>query len=347
MQIGTLPIGPQHPPVIVAELSGNHNQSLDRAMLLVEQAAAAGAQALKLQTYTADTITLDVASRLFTIEDAGSPWAGQTLHRLYQVAYTPWEWHPALFQKGRELGLQVFSSPFDESAVDFLEGLGCPCYKIASFENNHLPLIRKAASTGKPLIISTGLASLGELSDAVEAARAAGCHQLMLLKCTSAYPADPGDMNLRTIPHMKTLFDLEVGLSDHSLGIEAAVASVALGASLIEKHLTISRAEGGVDASFSLEPAELAELVRATRNVWCGLGGVRYGPTASETNSLQFRRSLFISRDLEAGEALSPENVRVVRPGQGLSPRFWEFVVGRKVRDKVTRGTPLSWDLLC
>ncbi|MBT9585611.1 pseudaminic acid synthase [bacterium] len=343
---GQLAIGASHPPFVIAEMSGNHNQSLERALQLVEAAAQCGAHALKLQTYTAETITLDVEGGAFKIDDPSSPWHGQTLHQLYRQACTPWEWHEAIFRRGRQLGLVVFSSPFDESAVDFLESLDCPCYKIASFENVHLPLIRKASSTGKPLILSTGLAHVGELQEAVQVARSAGCQNLTLLKCTSAYPAQPSDLNLRTIPHMRDLFGVEVGLSDHTLGHSAALAAVALGATVIEKHLTLRRSDGGVDSTFSLEPHEMAELVQASHSVWEGMGGVFYGPTAREINSLQFRRSLYISADLRAGQTLDASNVRVVRPGLGLHPRYLDTVLGRKVTRDVSKGTPVQWDIL-
>ena len=271
INIGGRPIGQEHPPFVIAEMSGNHNQSLERALEIVEAAAKAGAHAIKLQTYTADTITLDVRGGSFEINDSNSLWAGKNLYDLYKQAHTPWHWHGPIIERARELGILCFSSPFDESAVDFLENLNVPAYKIASFENNHLPLIRKAASTGKPLIISTGMATLGELDQAVSTAREAGCNQLILLKCTSTYPATPENTNISTIPHLKKLFGVEVGLSDHTLGVGVSVASVALGASIIEKHFTLSRADGGVDSAFSLEPHELNSLVVESERAWQAL----------------------------------------------------------------------------
>ena len=294
IEIAGRPIGAEHPPFVIAEMSGNHNQSLDRALAIVDAAAQAGAHAIKLQTYTADTMTLDVRGGSFEINDPDSLWSGKNLHDLYKQAYTPWEWHKPIMERARELGLICFSSPFDETAVDFLEDLGAPAYKIASFENNHLPLIKKAASTGKPLIISTGMASLGELDDAVRTARDAGCTDLILLKCTSTYPATPANTNIRTIPHLREMFGCQVGLSDHTMGVGVAVASVALGSTVIEKHFTLSRAEGGVDSAFSLEPPELAALVKESARGWQALGQVRYGPTEAELKSLQFRRSIYV-----------------------------------------------------
>ena len=346
LMLGDRSISHDHPPFVIAEMSGNHNQSLERALEIVEAAAQAGAHALKLQTYTADTITLDVRGGDFDIADPNSLWAGQNLHALYAKAHTPWEWHQPIMQRARDLGLVCFSSPFDESAVDFLEELDVPAYKIASFENNHLPLIAKAASTGKPLIISTGMASLGELEQAVATAREAGCRDLILLKCTSNYPATPANTNIRTIPHLRELFGCEVGLSDHTMGVGVAVAAVALGATVIEKHFTLSRAEGGVDSAFSLEPAELAALVQETERAWQSLGQVRYGPTEAEQKSLVFRRSIYASADILPGEAFTPENIRIVRPGHGASPSLYSQLLGRPARQAYTRGTPLRLDQL-
>ncbi len=339
-------IGPDQPPFVIAEMSGNHNQSLERALAIVDAAADAGAHALKIQTYTADTITLDVSRAEFRIDDPNSLWAGETLHQLYEKAFTPWEWHEAILTRAKERGLIAFSTPFDETAVDFLEELGTPCYKIASFENVHLPLIRKAAATGKPIIMSTGMATAAELDDAVRAALEAGCRDLVLLKCTSTYPADPANSNLRTIPHMRELFCCEVGLSDHTLGMGAACAAVALGATVIEKHFTLSRAEGGVDASFSLEPAELAALVRDTEHAWKALGTVSYGPTDDERASLQFRRSLYIAEDMKAGDVFTAENLRVVRPGLGLAPKYYEVFLAKHIAGDAPKGTPVDWSLL-
>ena len=346
IEIAGRQIGPDHPPFVIAEMSGNHNQSLERALAIVEAAAAAGAHAIKLQTYTADTMTLDVRGGSFEINDPDSLWAGQNLHDLYKKAYTPWEWHAPIMQRARELGLICFSSPFDETAVDFLEDLGAPAYKIASFENNHLPLIAKAASTGKPLIISTGMATLGELDDAVKTAREAGCQQLVLLKCTSNYPASPENTNLRTIPHLRQLFNTEVGLSDHTMGIGAAVAAIALGASVVEKHFTLARADGGVDSAFSLEPSELSALVLETERAWQALGKVRYGPTEAEQKSLVFRRSIYVSKDLQPGDLLSAENLCIVRPGDGLPPKLLHALLGRPVAKPLKRGTPINWAII-
>ena len=346
MRIANRDLGPGHPPLVVAEMSGNHNQSLARALEIVDAAARTGAHALKIQTYTADTMTLDLDEGDFRIDDPDSLWAGKSLYKLYEEAYTPWEWHAPIFERCREHGMLGFSSPFDATAVDFLAGLEVPCYKIASFENTDLPLIRKVAATGKPMIISTGMATDTELEESVAAARAAGCRDLILLKCTSTYPAAPENTNIRTIPDLHDRFGALAGLSDHTMGIGVAVASVAFGAVLIEKHFTLSRADGGVDAAFSLEPAELAMLVTETDRAWRSLGEVRYGPTDAERNSLQFRRSLYIAQDLKAGDTLTPESVRAVRPGNGLPPKHLDAVLGRKVRADVRRGTPLTWDVL-
>lgn len=333
------------PPFIIAEMSGNHNQSLQRALEIVDAAAAAGAHAIKLQTFTADSMTLALAKNEFMITDPKSLWVGKDLHSLYQQAYTPWEWHAPIMQRAKELGIICFSSPFDEAAVDFLESLDVPCYKIASFECVDLPLIKKVAMTGKPLIISTGMASLSEMSEAVQTARDAGCKELVLLKCTSTYPASPVNTNLRTIPHMRELFGCEVGLSDHTMGIGAAVASVVLGASVIEKHFTLSRADGGVDSAFSLEPAELQALVVETRRAWEALGVVRYGPTEAEATAVTRRRSLYIAQDLQAGDVLTVENLRRVRPGHGLAPKYYDVLLGKRVNRAVAKGTPVDWSL--
>ncbi|CAN0617655.1 Pseudaminic acid synthase [Burkholderia multivorans] len=345
-QIGTRRIGPDVAPFIIAEMSGNHNQSLGRALEIVDAAARAGAHAIKLQTYTADTITLDVREGEFFISDENSLWKGNSLHDLYKQAYTPWEWHAPIMARAAQHGMLCFSSPFDESAVDFLESLDVPAYKIASFENSHLPLIRKVAATGKPMIISTGMASIAELDEAVQTARAAGCTQLVLLKCTSTYPASPLNTNIATIPHMRELFGCQVGLSDHTMGVGVSVAAVALGATVIEKHFTLSRADGGVDSTFSLEPAELTSLVVESERAWQALGKVTYGATDAEKKSLVFRRSLYIAKDMKAGEVLTPENLRVVRPGNGLHPRFYEQMLGKCVLKDVRKGTPLSFELI-
>jgi pseudaminic acid synthase len=344
--IGDRMVGHGHPPFVIAEMSGNHNQSLARALEIVEAAAKAGAHALKLQTYTPDTMTLNLAEREFFIADKKSLWKGKSLYQLYGEAHTPWEWHRPIFERARELGIIAFSTPFDESAVEFLERLDVPCYKIASFENTDIPLIRKVAATGKPMIVSTGMASIAELDETVKAARQAGCKHLVLLKCTSTYPATPENSNVSTIPHMRELFGCEIGLSDHTMGVGAAVASVALGATVIEKHFTLARADGGVDSTFSLEPDEMASLVIETERAWRALGTVVYGATAAEEESKIFRRSLYICADMRAGEKLTSENLRAIRPGLGLPPKFKETVIGRPVKLDVKKGTPLSWDLL-
>lgn len=339
-------IGTNRDPFIIAEMSGNHNQSLERALAIVDAAAASGAHALKIQTYTADTMTLDLDEREFHISDKNSLWEGTSLYKLYQEAYTPWEWHKPIFDRCREKGIIGFSTPFDDTSVDFLETLDVPCYKIASFENIDIPLIRKVAQTGKPLIISTGMATIAELDDMVRTIRENGCEGFVLLKCTSSYPATPDNSNIRTIPHLRDLFQCEVGLSDHTLGIGVAVASVALGAAVIEKHFTLNRADGGVDAAFSMEPYEMKLLVEETARAYQGLGSIFYGRTAKEEKSLQFRRSLYIAEDMKEGEILTTENLRAIRPGLGLAPKYYNIVIGKSVKKNVKRGTPLSWDIL-
>ncbi|CAI8714699.1 MULTISPECIES: pseudaminic acid synthase [Bacillus] len=346
IEINGRKISRNHQPFIIAEMSGNHNQSLERALQIVEAAARAGAHALKIQTYTADTMTLDIDNKDFKIEDTNSLWKGNTLYKLYQQAYTPWEWHKPLFDKCTELGIIPFSTPFDETAVDFLESLNVPCYKIASFENTDIPLIRKAASTGKPLIISTGMATISELDETVTTIRSAGCKDLILLKCTSTYPASPENTNIHTIPHMRELFQCEVGLSDHTLGVGAAIASVAMGATVIEKHFTLSRADGGVDSAFSMEADELNSLVIETERAWKSLGKIYYGPTDMEKSSLKFRRSLYVAQDMKAGDLLTTENIKAIRPGYGLAPKYLPILLGKKVKKDVAKGTPVSWDLI-
>lgn len=346
IRIGAREIGRDHPPFVIAEMSGNHNQSLERAMEIVDAAAQSGAHALKLQTYTADTMTLDLDEGSFHIGDPESPWSGTSLYELYQQAHTPWDWHGQIMARARERGMLAFSTPFDDSAVDFLEQLDVPCYKIASFENTHLPLIRRVAATGKPMIVSTGMATIAELDETVRAARDAGCRDLVLLKCTSTYPASPENTNIVTIPHLRELFGCEVGLSDHTMGIGVSVASVVLGATVIEKHFTLNRADGGVDSTFSMEPAELAQLVIETKRAWQALGRVTYGPTEAEHSSIRFRRSLYVVEDLVAGQELSEQNLRAVRPGDGLPPKYLESLIGRKVNRSVSKGTPVTWDML-
>ena len=339
-------IGANHRPYLIAEMSGNHNQSLERALEIVDAAAAHGADAIKLQTYTADTMTLNVRMPGFVIDDPKSLWAGRQLYELYQEAHTPWEWHRPIMERAAAHGVHCFSTPFDDSAVDFLESLDVPAYKIASFENTDLPLIRRVAATGKPMIISTGMASAGEIEEAVQTARQAGCRDLILLKCTSSYPATAENTNITTIPHMRALFGCEVGLSDHTMGCGVAVAATALGATVIEKHFTLRRADGGVDSAFSMEPLELKQLRDETERAVQALGAVSYGPTVSEMKSLAFRRSLYIVRDLEAGDVFDAQNVRCVRPGFGLAPKFLDHVIGRRVACRVPAGTPVTWDIL-
>jgi N-acetylneuraminate synthase len=344
--IGNRGIGNGHPPFIIAEMSGNHNQSLDRALEIVDAAAKSGAHALKLQTYTADTMTLDLSEGEFFIKDPSSLWTGKSLYQLYKEAHTPWEWHKPIFDRCKELGLIYFSTPFDDTSVDFLEEHDVPCYKIASFEITDIPLIRKVAATGKPMIISTGIASVAEIDEAVKAAREAGCNDIVLLKCTSTYPANPENTNILTIPHMRELFGCEVGLSDHTMGIGVAVAAVALGATVIEKHFTLCRADGGVDSTFSLNPQEMRALMAETERAWQALGGVSYGPTEKEMKSLIFRRSLYVVKDMQAGEAFTRENLRSIRPGLGLSPMFFNLLLGKKINREVRKGTPISWKLI-
>lgn len=339
-------IGRNQAPFVIAEMSGNHNQSLGRALEIVEAAAKTGAHALKIQTYTPDTMTLDLDEREFHISDPNNLWAGTSLYKLYGEAYTPWEWHRPIFDRAKELGIIAFSTPFDDTAVDFLESLDVPCYKIASFENTDLPLIRRVAATGKPLIISTGMASIAELDDTVRAAREAGCKDLILLKCTSTYPATAENTNILTIPHLRELFGCEVGLSDHTMGVGVSVASVALGATVVEKHFTLNRADGGVDSTFSMEPAEMAQLVIESERAWQALGQVSYGATEKEKKSIVFRRSLYVVQDMKAGEEITRENVRAIRPGLGLPTKYFEVLLGKKVTRDVKKGMPVKWELL-
>lgn len=343
-EIAGRPIGPDHPPYIVAELSGNHNGDLDRALTLIEMARDAGADAVKLQTYTADTITIDHDSPEFRI--TGGLWDGRSLHELYDEAHTPWAWHQALFDKARDVGITIFSAPFDGTAVDFLETLNVPAYKIASFEAVDLPLIARVAATGKPMIISTGMANRDEIGEAVTAARDAGCKDIVLLHCVSGYPAPPGDSNLRTIADIAERFDAVVGLSDHTLGTAVSVAAVSLGATLIEKHVTLSRADGGPDSSFSLEPDELALLVSSCRDAWEALGTVDYERKESEAGNAIFRRSLYVVEDIAAGEIITDAHVRSIRPGFGLAPKHLPQILGRRAKTDIVRGTAVSWDLV-
>jgi pseudaminic acid synthase len=346
MKIADRTIGASTRPYLIAEMSGNHNQSLERALAIVDAAAAAGADAIKLQTYTAATMTLDVRAPGFVIDDPKSLWSGRQLYELYEEAHTPWEWHGPIMQRAAHHGMHCFSTPFDETAVDFLETLAVPAYKIASFENTDLPLIRKVAGTGKPMIISTGMASLAEIDEAVRTARDAGCKDLILLKCTSTYPATPENTNLRTISNLRDAFSCEVGLSDHTMGCGVAVAAVAFGASVIEKHFTLRRADGGVDSAFSLEPEEFRALRVESERAWQGLGSVTYGGTKAEEKSRVFRRTLYVARDMKAGERLTAENLRIVRPGYGLPPKYYDTLLGKRINRDAVAGTPVQWDLL-
>ena len=346
MKIGGRGVGTGSAPLVIAEMSGNHNQSLERALEIVDAAAQSGAHALKIQTYTAETMTIDIREREFFISDEKSLWKGETLFDLYKKAYTPWEWHEAIFDRAKKHKMLAFSTPFDRTAVDFLEDLNAPCYKIASFENTDLPLIRYVAATGKPMIISTGMATFAELDETVKAARGAGCKDLILLKCTSTYPSTPDDSNILTIPEMRSRYGCEIGISDHTMGIGVSVAAVALGATVVEKHFTLQRADGGVDSAFSMEPQEMAQLVIETERAWQALGKVQTGPTAKEKASLVFRRSLYVVADVKAGEKLTPANVRAIRPGNGIAPKFYDEVIGKTAKRDIARGTPLSHDLI-
>lgn len=343
IKIGSRHIGSGHNPFIIAEMSGNHNQSLDRALELVDAAASAGAHALKLQTYTADTITME---GVYSIQDQNSLWANKQLHELYTLAYTPWEWHQKIFQRANERGMLAFSSPFDESAVDFLETLNVPAYKIASFENTHHPLLRKVAQTGKPVILSTGVSTISDIDESVRVLRSEGCKDIILLKCTSTYPALPENSNLLTIPHLSKLHNCHVGLSDHTMGIGSSIAAIALGACVIEKHFTLRRSDGGVDSAFSMEPEEFKSLVVESERAFQSLGEVKYGILESEEKSLRFKRSIYISSDMKAGDLISKENIRIIRPGFGLEPKYFDIILGKKLKTDATKGTPLTWDLI-
>jgi pseudaminic acid synthase len=343
MKIGNIEIGNNLPPFIIAEMSGNHNQSLDRALQIVSAAAEAGVQAIKLQTYTADTMTVPGA---YKIHDENSLWNGKELYELYKEAYTPWEWHKTIFDKAKDMGILAFSSPFDESAVDFLESLDVPCYKIASFENTDWPLLKKVASTGKPIIMSTGVSNISDIYQSVSVLKNAGCQDLVLLKCTSTYPSSPKTSNITTIPHMKEFFKCDIGLSDHTLGIGVSVAAVALGASVIEKHFTLRRSDGGVDSAFSLEPQELRALVIESKNAFEGLGNISYDILPSEKNSMRFKRSIYVTRDIKSGEGVTKDNIRIIRPGYGLAPKHYEAILGRKALKDLSAGIPLTWNLI-
>lgn len=345
MKIGKRSVGAGARPYLIAEMSGNHNHSLDRALAIVDAAAASGADAVKLQTYTAETMTLDLSTDDFVIHDEASLWHGRQLYELYDDAHTPWDWHAALIERARSHGIDCFSSPFDATAVDFLETLDVPAYKIASFEMVDLPLIRKVAATGKPMIMSTGMGNVSEIGEAVAAARDAGAENIILLKCTSTYPSTPENSNLNTIANLRETYGCAVGLSDHTMGCGVAVASVALGACVIEKHFTLARADGGVDSAFSMEPAEFAMMRAECDRAWQAMGSIRYGVSAEE-GSRMFRRSLYITRDVAAGETLSAENLRAIRPGFGLPPKFYDNFIGKRVHRDLPAGTRVTWDIL-
>jgi pseudaminic acid synthase len=346
LRIATHNIGKDAPPFIIAEMSGNHNQSLENALAIVDAAADAGAHAIKLQTYTAETMTLNAPQDDFVISDQNSLWYKRHLFDLYHEAHTPWEWHAPIFQRAKERGILCFSTPFDETAVDFLETLEVPAYKIASFENTDIHLLQKVAATGKPMIVSTGMASLSDLQQITSTLSNAGCQNYILLKCTSAYPAPAEEVNLRTIPHLAEMFKCQVGLSDHTLGIGVAIAAVALGATVIEKHICLSRRAGGVDVDFSLEPNELSMLVTETKRAWQALGRVNYHATAIEEKSKQFKRSLYFVKDLKAGHSITSDSIRCLRPGFGLAPKHLQTIIGKKVKTDVVVGTRVCWDLI-
>ncbi len=343
LRLGNYTIGEKYKPLIIAEMSGNHNQSIERAKALVKAAAGSGAHALKLQTYTPDTITINHTGGLFDITDSNSLWYGKNLYELYQEAYTPWEWHKEIFDYAKSLGMLAFSSPFDETAVDFLEELNVPAYKIASFESAHHPLLKKVAQTGKPVIISSGTSKLNELYESIQVLKENGCKDIVVLKCTSTYPATPENTNLNTIPVFQQIFpDCIIGLSDHTMGIGAAVASVALGARVIEKHFTLRRADGGVDSAFSLEPEELKALVIESERAFLALGKVQLDTQKAEERSRQFKRSIYVVKDIKAGEPFTKENIRVIRPGDGMEPKYFEQVLSHRAVKDLKKGTPLK-----
>lgn len=345
MQINNRTIGAGLKPYLIAEMSGNHNNSLDRALEIVDAAAASGADAIKLQTYTAETMTLDLHTPDFMIEDVKSLWNGRNLYGLYDEAHTPWRWHAPIMERARSRGMDCFSSPFDFTAVDFLESLNVPAYKIASFELVDIPLIQRVAATGKPLIMSTGMATVAEVAEAVTAARQAGAKDLVLLKCTSTYPASPESTNLSTLANMRTTFACEVGLSDHTMGCGVSVAAVAMGASLIEKHFTLRRSDGGVDSAFSMEPSEFRLLREECDRAWQAIGHITYGGTSAEDGSRMFRRSLYIVQDVNVGDVLTSENLRAIRPGYGLAPKFLPTLLGKRVARSLPKGTAADWSM--
>lgn len=347
MQIGKFQIGQHHKPFIIAEMSGNHNGSIERALELVKAAAEAGAHALKLQTYTADTLTINHRGGLFDIDDPNSLWYGKNLYELYEMAHTPWEWHKEIFDYANSLGMEAFSSPFDETAVDFLEELNVPAYKIASFESAHHPLLKKVAQTGKPIIISSGASNLDDLYESINVLEKNGAQDIVILKCTSTYPATPENTNLNTIPVFQQIFpNHTIGLSDHTMGIGAAVAAVALGARVVEKHFTLRRADGGVDSAFSMEPQELQALVTETERAFLAMGGVQLQTQKSERASLRFKRSVYVVKDIAAGEKFTEDNLRIIRPGDGIAPKYLEKIIGNTAQTSIKRGTPLTWALV-
>ena len=337
----------ENKPFIIAEMSGNHNNSLELALKIIEAAASSGCDSLKLQTYTQDTMTLNCNKNDFIINDINSLWNGRKLYDLYKEAMTPWEWHKPLFDKCKDLGIKCFSTPFDETAVDFLEELGNPIYKIASFENTHIPLLKYVAQTGKPIIMSTGMATANDLEESINCLKKYGCKDITLLKCTSTYPSDPGNSNLLTIKDMKKRFNVKVGLSDHTLGMGVSIASIALGATVIEKHFCLSRDEGGIDSAFSMEPHEMKQLAEECNNAYQAIGEIKYGCSSEkEEKSKKFRRSIYISSDIDKGDLLKPENIKIIRPGYGLEPKYYESVIGKKSKIYLAKGTALNWELI-
>ena len=346
MKIGNIKIGFEHPPIIIAEMSGNHNKSLQNALNIVKQAKFCGVKFLKLQTYTPDTITLNSKKKDFLINDKKSIWYGKNLHQLYKQAYTPWEWHHPIFQKAKELGIICFSTPFDTSAVDFLESLKVPAYKIASFEITDFPLIKRVAETNKPIILSTGMASKKEITEAIKLIKKNGKSEFALLKCTSSYPADPKDINLKTIIDMRKKFKCEVGISDHTLGIGVSIASIAFQSTIIEKHFTLNRKDGGIDSKFSIEPSEMKQLVVESKNAWESMGSIKYGFRSSEKMSLKYRKSIYISRDMKKNEEFTNKNIKVVRPGLGMHSKYFEKIIGLRINKNVSKGTALRVSMI-
>ena len=346
IKIGNFIINEKSRPFIIAEMSGNHNQSVDRALEIIDAAAECGADAVKLQTYTPDTMTIDHDKGLFYIDDPKSLWNGNTLYDLYKTAHTPWEWHKQIFDRAKEKGIMIFSTPFDASSVDFLETLDVPAYKIASFENKDWELLKKVAKTNKPVIMSTGASTISEISESVAVLKKNGCNDIILLKCTSTYPATPESTNLKTIPHMKDIFDCFTGLSDHTMGIGVPIASVALGAKVIEKHFTLDRSDGGVDSDFSIEPQELKSLVTECERAHQSLGKVSYDILKDEESSLRFKRSIYVVKDIQKGEKFDKKNIRIIRPGDGMEPKYYQKIIGKESKNALKRGTPMSWELL-